>query len=371
MCPGCPCGYLCIAGTALIIAILALIIASIPLIMYASGDYDQSTQTHYDYGAALLQPTPTKQRLVHRISVDATRPNFSYLIHPLETLESECFGDTDCSMKYFVGSTNGWDYRWWKTFNGNVSSGDRLYPYSTLNVKYGDKLVFRTAQSTKDDVILVPEEIFNSCNFSLDEYAEYYLNDDGDIDVNSSLYLASWSDIYQDRSDAAFVASNTTWNEEWDKEYMFTIEDRSNLLPCDDTDLYCKLITADTLYFTTSRYWWRTWRPGNCLGDWRAFYSKDDYTGQMGLKLKVTVEGSHTRNLDYAEADSARMLDPDLVQDLQYAIGTMGRTLILSQFSDEQRIRSEGMFANIITLRMNIQHHAIRTLWFNEREGEI
>ena len=58
---------------------------------------------------------------------------------------------------------------------------------------------------------------------------------------------------------------------------------------------------------------------------------------ELGIKLRVFIEDGEV--IPVVEDDGSA----DTVRDLETAIGHLGRTLILAQFSIEQRVRSEGM----------------------------
>ena len=203
-------------------------------------------------------------------------------------------------------------------------------------------MIFRNDDSwaVADDLWLVPEEVYESCNVSIGNYnySEHYFLDNGDttpnyldLDENSTFRLAGAGSFYTNRE-------NLTWDD-FDEfnQYIWTIQDNSHLLPCDADDLWCELVTADTLYFVSlARYGvsWGSGYKGGCLGQYSMY-------GGQGLKQKVKINGYRT-NLPTVEANTEALLDPEIVENLEYSIGTLGRNMILAQFSEEQRIRSEG-----------------------------
>ena len=236
-------------------------------------------------------------------------------------------------MKYYVGGYYGCqfslgqsiDYQNSDNGRGYQGSWDVQYPFHEIHVKYGDSLIFtrRYGSATYDDLYLVPEEVYESCNFS----SPYNLtNPYVEMDNTSMLWLADFEDIWCDPG-----------NDELPSEcqYEFLIEDWSNYEVTEEEDLFGQLITADTLYFTSSYYWDNDniWRQ-SCKG---------------GLKVKVIIDGYRKLMPLKKSSDAWRdIADQDIVEAMDASIGHISRQLILQQFNDEQRIRSEGIYTILV-----------------------
>jgi len=329
-----PCSFLCIAGTALTLSILSLIIAVIPIIAFCAQNESPSTTSPSEEGAArrLLSDGLVINREIHRLTVHSTRPNVSYHVEPA-VLDSDRFDGYRQTL--YVGGYWGWTYMWWYDFIENEQDYDGrvLYPLSDIHTKLGDRLVFRSyAHWARDPVLLVPRDLWESCNFSHSEYSDYYLDDAGKLITDSPFYLAAPQSLYNNLSDPKWLANHSTdWHSEWN-EFVWTIEDHSHLLPCNESDLYCQLVTDDVLYFVSPTNW-NVWWGKSCSGSWE--------TSVGGLQLRVYIDGVSHEPLEKVEVDPNALLDVETVRDLEYAIGSLGRTLILSQFTEEQRVRSE------------------------------
>ena len=96
----------------------------------------------------------------------------------------------------------------------------------------------------------------------------------------------------------------------------------------DENDIFGKLITQNELYFASSYNWDRTWSQ-SCKG---------------GLKVKVIIEG-YRNEMDIIESnqDWKDFVNSEEIKNLKASIGHLSRMLVLQQFADEQRIRSEGI----------------------------
>eukprot|EP01083_Nonionella_stella_P293879 999324_1 len=98
----------------------------------------------------------------------------------------------DESQIIYVGNYYGWSYANYRNAayrsnkNDYQSGNDVQYPLPDIHVRYGDKLIFkRIDASLKDDLVLVDEDLYNSCDFSK------YANSDGDILDSAELLLAA------------------------------------------------------------------------------------------------------------------------------------------------------------------------------------
>ena len=146
------------------------------------------------------------------------------------------------------------------------------------------------------------------------------------MDNTSSLWLADSEDMYCEPSTEEYAS---------DCSYEFLIEDWSGY-EVDEDDLFGQLITNDVLYFTSSFRWDR-----DSDDRWRSCSN--------GLKLKVYIDGYRKLMPLRKSSDAWRdITDQDIVASMDASIGHISRQLILQQFNDEQRIRSEGMFIYII-----------------------
>ena len=188
---------------------------------------------------------------------------------------------------------------------------DVQYPLPDIRVKYGDSLIFSriaTDEKLQDNLLLVPKEIYDSCDFT------DYVNGDGEVDDTSDIWLADAKDL---------------WNWNGTAEYVFPIEDWSDYEF--DNDLFAELMTADVLYFTSSYRWdGKVEKLRSCQG---------------GLKLRVIIDRSYRTTMPVKRSsDKWRGIEStQVVEELSASIGHVTRMLMLKQFTDEQRIRSEGM----------------------------
>ena len=148
---------------------------------------------------------------------------------------------------------------------------------------------------------------------------------------------------------------NETYSNGTKREFRFEIKDYSDEPDPDSNDIYGQLIRSDILYFTSSHSPFYGVIPSSCQGF--------DYTGwefvdtaswpalDGGLKLRVFVDG-YRSNMETKES-VLDIANSEEVSDMQYAIGQLGRMLILQQFSEEQRVRSEGIkFIHVLFLRL-------------------
>ena len=180
--------------------------------------------------------------------------------------------------------------------------------------------------------------MYDTCNFFVDPTKSHlFLNSNGEKlgKGESPFFLFGRGDVYTNRSAPDKVGITFEEFDRWN-QFIWNITDNSHLLPCANGDLWCETITADTLYFTTMNDWNYAWTNGSCKG---RFWKQSKEARGMGQV--VHIQG-YKSNLPNVEADPNGLLDPAVVADLQYAIGTLGRTMILAQFTDEQRVRSEG-----------------------------
>ena len=127
-CACCPCGYLCVAITALLIAFLAVIIAVLPLVLYYAGDHVPGSATAAIYDAAALyddsyNPEDIVYRRYHHHTIyHVQEANYDFFWGEPDT-EAESWGP-DFSMDWLVGSYRGWEYVWGWDFDYNYEDTD-------------------------------------------------------------------------------------------------------------------------------------------------------------------------------------------------------------------------------------------------------
>jgi len=218
----------------------------------------------------------------------------------------------DEAQTIYVGNYYGWSYAQWRgaAYRKNDADyqggNDVQYPFADIHVRYGDTLIFKRAdESMTDNLFLVPAEVYESCNFSAFADAE------GVMDSSSVLWLADADDMYN--------ANGTA-------QYEFPIEDWSRYTF--DNDLFAQLIQADILYFTSALRWNSRWGQ-SCRG---------------GLKVRVLIDRSNRTTMPIRRSsDKWRGIQKlDTVMELSASIGHISRSLMLKQFTDEQRVRSVG-----------------------------
>eukprot|EP01084_Bolivina_argentea_P032902 60898_1 len=159
------------------------------------------------------------------------------------------------------------------------SSYKMLYPFTDIHAAVGDSILFRSQSWTPHDVWLVSEEVYYECQ-----------------------------------------SANQTG---WKKQLAISNEIRS------DEPHYgggYKLLLQN----------WHVYEWGQIL--YFASYSgcKD------GIKLRVFIEDREVIPVILDDISSLDLSTSETVKDLETSIGHLSRILILQQFSDEQRIRSEG-----------------------------
>lgn len=128
--------YLCIAYTALIVALLAMIIAVIPLILYYSGDYrpESVNTTFYESAAAEFnyETLMIKKRYYHHTVYIDKKPDFNFIFDKVVT-EAESWGDDNFTMDWYIGNYNGWQYNFYLDFNNyGTSRSGVMYPFRDL-----------------------------------------------------------------------------------------------------------------------------------------------------------------------------------------------------------------------------------------------
>ena len=83
-----------------------------------------------------------------------------------------------------------------------------------------------------------------SCNWSSSPWADEYLDENGDIDTTSPFYLAAPEELYTNVTDPEWLANHSAeWDADWN-QFVWTIEDNSDMLPCNETDLWCQLVVG-------------------------------------------------------------------------------------------------------------------------------
>ena len=261
---------------------------------------------------------PTESDVIYREDIIYHHVHRTNMIHYNWTFEDGDVGPYDQFNRsdpvyHFAGNQYyGWGYGDWRTvqyqldLNRTQDSSDINLPFGDLHVKYGDFVTFENVDSwSKDDLILVTEEMFHSCNFST-------IADDKDDVTNESTEL--WmTDMYG--------LQNHLNDSEWEP-FTFEIVDRRNETTWDS--LRDELLAADILYFTSSRKWERDDTPTK-----RAC--------KNGFKQRVVIEHDERRTLPVIESNINSLFDSEEVQDLVSASGYLGRTLILKQFHTENR----------------------------------
>ena len=97
---------------------------------------------------------------------------------------------------------------------------------------------------------------------------------------------------------------------------------------------------GDILYFASTFDYKALTDPAND-DPWPA---SANYTAcELGVKLRVFIEDREVIPVVEDDGSGFDFANTETVKDLETAIGHLGRTLILAQFSIEQRVRSEGM----------------------------
>eukprot|EP01084_Bolivina_argentea_P032907 60903_1 len=231
-----------------------------------------------------------------------------------ETISSLLMSET-----YYAGGWwYGWTYQYWNTYNyafmnGNNPAGYQINLPFEIHVKYGDKLVFRKLNDWGiDDLLIVSSEMFETCNFSII------------TDWNNKVTKASASEYWLTDKYGLYdypYGNNSNW-----KPFTFNIRKYK----INSNSIRDKLLSSNVLYFTSSARW---------------NYPLTSYPScKYGFKLKVIIEGYKKKEniLTVLNSNINSVLDSDEIHALQASIGYLSRTALLQQFSDEQRIRSEG-----------------------------
>ena len=188
-----PCSFMCLAGTALVLSILSFIMALIPIIAFCAQNDSSSTVTASDgtsvdaaagrtvssSSSTLRSNQQTITRYIHQTTTHSVLPDITYNVDSA-VLDSDRYGGYQ--QTFYVNGWWGWCYIPWRDFIENEQDydGTFLYPLSDIRVNYGDRLIFRNyGWWARDPLVLVPRDIWSSCNFSSSEYASYYLDDSG------------------------------------------------------------------------------------------------------------------------------------------------------------------------------------------------
>ena len=229
-------------------------------------------------------------------------------------LHFEATDSWDLSETYYIGDWYGWGYAAYRDFKeANIVSGnDRQYPLGDIYVRFGDTLIFKQNEDIYDDDLwLVPKSVYDSCDFSKEGVLE-----------NDHLLLATPSDLYN------INKTNET------AKYELFIEDFSNYTTEYFGDaLFEELMKSDILYFTSSVDWDHSKKDGSC---------------KSGLKIKVIIDKSYRDLMPVQRQNNIwrALRDKESVKSLDSSIGHIARALMLKQFSDEQRARSQGLKFN-------------------------
>jgi len=167
------------------------------------------------------------------------------------------------------------------------TSYPEFYPPADIHASVGDTIQFSSWQSASavGSVWLVPESVYNDCQFTPD---------------SGAVQLAINNDVREDRGGG----------------YNFLIQD------------WHVREWGEVLYFASSQGWEDPTATRGC---------------QNGMKLKVYVEPREV--IPVVDANDLGAFDltaTEVVQDLQVSIGHLSRVLTLQQWNFENRIRSEG-----------------------------
>eukprot|EP01084_Bolivina_argentea_P086395 156158_1 len=223
----------------------------------------------------------------------------------------------DDEHRIIVGDFYGWEH---------TRRSDVQYPLHDIHVTYGDTLIFKRRDDwPPDDLYLVPKEVYENCNFS---YPYNLTNDFGDMDNQSSLWLADMEDMYCPLPKTyswAYDASTCQYEFPIDDWSEYELNENEN-----ENDLFGKLIKSDILYFISSHYWDR---PDNAWASCNG-----------GLKLKVIIHKEKRKLMPLKKSSDAwrEIGKASIIKAMHASVGHISRQLILSQFNAEQRIRSEG-----------------------------
>ena len=228
-----------VAIAAITIALIALLLAilSIALIVPQVNNIQSSTSgssTSTDSSAAMTSgldsdsgssnSSNTSRQLLYDES-DPTVLIENYYIRNETTeyypCDCECntssYGVINAGYTYEIGGYYGWEYN---------SGYPDLYPLADLHVSVGDKVFFTARDWTPDDLWLVTEEVFESCNFS---------------NTTGSRQLANNNNIRGDTDTYPWLPGGYTFMvQEWHlEEYGMSCLDLLQLVPiCSKSVLY-------------------------------------------------------------------------------------------------------------------------------------
>eukprot|EP00486_Rosalina_sp_Unknown_P006766 CAMPEP_0201573750 /NCGR_PEP_ID=MMETSP0190_2-20130828/17775_1 /ASSEMBLY_ACC=CAM_ASM_000263 /TAXON_ID=37353 /ORGANISM="Rosalina sp." /LENGTH=408 /DNA_ID=CAMNT_0048001077 /DNA_START=1 /DNA_END=1223 /DNA_ORIENTATION=+ len=197
-----------------------------------------------------------------------------------EACPTKTYGVLNAGQLWEVGGYYGWEYS---------SSYPDLYPLADMHISVGDRILFKARDWTPDDLWLVTEDVYNSCDWS---------------DTSNLRQLANNNQIRGD-------CENNPW------------------LPCGYEFLAQEWHVenyGNPLYFASAYRWADTSNTPSCVN---------------GVKVKVYID-NRTAIPVVTDGDGFDISATDTVKDLQASIGHLSRMLILAQFSTEQRVRSEG-----------------------------
>eukprot|EP00484_Ammonia_sp_Unknown_P013073 CAMPEP_0197078964 /NCGR_PEP_ID=MMETSP1384-20130603/213379_1 /TAXON_ID=29189 /ORGANISM="Ammonia sp." /LENGTH=1120 /DNA_ID=CAMNT_0042517833 /DNA_START=6 /DNA_END=3369 /DNA_ORIENTATION=- len=242
------------------------------------------------------------------ISLVATMMTFSVMGGRISALEAmpTTYGITNVNETYTPGGYYGWYYR---------SSYPDLYPLADLHVSVGDRIFFTSRESTSEDLWLVEEEVYETCNFTntskIQQLAVNRWLRGGYYTRNESCSTPGEEGC----SEKGWIINSYPYNEEGG--FTFLVQD------------WHVNEWGNPLYFASAR-------------DWDRWDDMDDHGCLNGIKLRVFVEDRESVPFMEDDGSSFDISTTETVQDLMASIGLLSRQLILQQFNAEQRVRSEG-----------------------------
>ena len=210
------------------------------------------------------------------------------------------YGVLNAGQLYKIGGYSGWEY---------LSSYPDLYPFADLHISIGDKILFKTKDYTNNDVWIVTEDVWNSCDWS---------------DTTNLIQLA----------DKGYVRGDCDDNPSYPCGYEFLVQQWH-------IENYGMIIMHVILFFSAC-FLIKRIVALFVLGNPLYFASSYRTSCADGVKIKVYVDNRTAIPVVTDSTDGFDISATDTIKDLQAAIGHLSRMLILSQFSTEQRVRSEG-----------------------------
>eukprot|EP00490_Sorites_sp_Unknown_P001874 CAMPEP_0114671034 /NCGR_PEP_ID=MMETSP0191-20121206/40476_1 /TAXON_ID=126664 /ORGANISM="Sorites sp." /LENGTH=303 /DNA_ID=CAMNT_0001929917 /DNA_START=1 /DNA_END=908 /DNA_ORIENTATION=- len=200
---------------------------------------------------------------------------------------------------YEINGFDGWYYRsQYPDFYGSGAGFPSIY------AKVGECITFKSGVSTNENVWKVTNQTFETCNFNIDAESQEY---NAELETRIGIRVS---------------------NNEEGFRYIITPQDGE----------------TGILYFATQRGWDQSY--GNCKkGVIEPLTELKISTGAYNIKwlLKDNDDDSEDDEDDVVVDGSTPNIDTSqTIQDLKASIAKIGRVLILNQFSNEQRVRTEG-----------------------------